>query len=166
MLSIVWLAKFLNSVSKLFVTHLLIFPIAEKSESPSLTGPETKSAETSKSSEDKQKLSTIRIKIAPQADPDHPEPVEPSKAPSSKITLEQFVEEENPIWLKVNDKPVDSKDKFETVVKYPETIDIIINSPASEAEIRLPGESPESSTASPKATPLADTPSTASGRYR
>lgn len=126
----------------------------------SLSLSDAEAAKSPEGADKERKPSTIRIKIAPQTDPNKPEQSEPAKTPTSLVTLEQLVDEDSPFKLKVNDKPVNSKEKFETFIKFPETIDIIINSPESEAEIRLP--SAGSSAASPKPVPLADTRSTSS----
>ena len=100
----------------------------------------------------KRKLSSrIRIKIAPKADATKQN--DQGNLSESLINIEQLGDDENPITLKINNKEINSKNKFETFLKYPETIDIMINSPEPEGS--------ESSSSTPKQA-LADSKSTSS----
>lgn len=113
--------------------------------------PKTKKRKKSSSlsSDKKKRKNTIQIKIAPKVN-------EKNQKPESVIDIDQLIDDENPITLRVNDQPLTSYSHFQRSVDYPETINITIDS--NEANIKLPDQT-ESPTKDAK---LADTQSTKS----
>ena len=141
------------------------FELSEEKTINEETSVDVTGEEEAKPVSNKQKPNTIRIKIAPKIDLNQTPGEADKQLPSqSLINIEQLDDLEHPIALKINNKQISSGNKFESVINFPETIDIMINSPETTADIKLPSDKTpesESSTSSPK-TKLADTASTSS----